>query len=247
MSFYTTVSCYREGPQPPSITGDDLVNFCQQIIDTDFTKPDTSWWLRLKYGRAIDQDDLSTHREEQISQKISVMKKYDWDVDNLGIPPAEAMQLLQHPPRKRWSLRGDRSRQPIYRALIKFGDLRDEYTTTIQHQLAGNALFLGELFLRINVIKIADPDEGNRFEVGWMALEVGGNGYPFPWSYEETMQRIREHPQLTALRELCRSFWPASERPVASEIIEARRLMGRFWSEPLDVPYDWHWVIQGCV
>jgi len=253
MGFYTTASCYRAGPHPPVITGADLSTFCRQVEEMDIIDPDMPWAVRLKYGRAIDQDDRSTYRERKVSKHSVEMLHYVWDVEELRVTAAEALDMLQQPPARQsyGELIGQVRRKPaspnIYRASIDMSFLRDEFTTTINHELEGNCLYFNDLYFSIDVVIIRDADTMYEFEVGWMALKIGGNGYPFPWTYEETLQRIREHPQLSALRGTCRSLWPASDQAVSSEAIEARKMMGKFWAEPLDAPYDWYWVIQGVV
>jgi hypothetical protein len=237
MGFYTTVSCYRAGPHPPNVSGADLADFCRRVLEMDILKRDGTWDLRLKYGRAIDQDDQPTFREEQINQVLTAVVPFNWDVREDRLTPAKVLQLLAHPP----------VAPNIYRAMIGMSSLRDEFTTTINHELEGNYLFLGDLSFSIDVIEIRDRETMKSFEVGWMALKVGGNGYPFPWTYEETLQRIRVHPQLRELRDICRTVWPASNQAVDPRVIKTRKQMGKYWAEPLDAPYDWYWVIQGVV
>jgi hypothetical protein len=252
MGFYTVASCYRAGPHPPIVTGADLANFCRQVRAMDILRPDWHWVVNLKYGSRIDQDDKSTYCEDQVTSTLSVVTDYHWDVDHSDLTPPVALELLETPPRipalkaLGGCLLGKGVPSKIYRASLRFGLLREELTSTIQHELEGNCLYLSEVGLRIDVIEIANDDDMYTFQVGWMSVDVGGNGYPYPWTYEETLQRVREHPQLGALRDLCRTLWPASESPVPPELVQARQEMGKYWAEPLDAPYDWYWVIQGC-
>jgi hypothetical protein len=252
MGFETDAFCYRAGPKPPIITGPDLSAFCRRVEAIGIIGPDYPWSIKLKYGQSIDQDDRSMYQEKVVAPGIFALEPPAWDVV-VQLPPRKALALLDHPPastrRRWWALFNKPSRPPypIYRANLYLGVLKDEYCTTIQHELQQNYLSLGEISFSIGVKTICDANAGTVFEVGWMALHVSGPGYPFPWTYEETLQRIHDHPQLQALRELCREMWPAAKVPVDAELCDARRQMGKFWQGPVDAPHDWYWVIQGCV
>lgn len=110
MGFYTVASCYRSGPHPPIVTGADLADFCQCVMDMDIIQTDALWGCDLKYGQSIDQDDRSTYCEEQISAHSFLMLDYDWDVSESWITSAETMRLLQQP-----------CPSNIYRARINLG------------------------------------------------------------------------------------------------------------------------------
>ncbi len=94
------------------------------------------------------------------------------------------------------------------------------------------------------MVELNDPQEHGIYQVGFMGFSVHGSGYLFPWTYAETLAKLRNHPVLSPIRDLCRTLWPATSTVPRKEIIEGRRTMGKLWAEPLDAPLDWYWAIN---
>lgn len=116
--------------------------------------------------------------------------------------------------------------------------------TPICHQLEGNFLNLSDLGFIIDLVELNDPQEYDTFQVGWIYFSISGQGYLFPWTYEETLAKLRAHPVLQQVRDICREMWPATTQPPRPGIISDRPKMGKLWSEPQDAPYDWYWAIN---
>jgi len=253
MSAFTAAVCYRAGGEPPVVTAGDLAVFVERILALDIL----AWErmdVRLKFGRAIDQDDHNTTPEEQVGQNTWLMLDYDWHVKANRLPHAEALELLRHPPASRTVERTRKLFGPkvvietfdphIYRARLSFGMLKEPIYRDLCHKLEGNYLNLTDLTFSIDVVELIDPEEGGIFQVGWMDFSISGSGYLFPWSYAETMEKLRAHRELGLIRDFCRELWSASTQPVRPELVKGREQMGKLWSEPYDAPYDWYWAIN---
>jgi len=263
MSAYTSAECYRAGDEPPIITTHDLTVFVERILALDILQWDFMG-VQLKFGQAIDQDERSAYEMEEIRECISMLANFDWDVDEMRISHSEALALLRNPP---WSRLIKRERRHlldfwpetvtetldphICRASLMFGTMKEEVYAPICHELEDNFLNLSELDFSIDPVELNDPEEYNAFpekydvfQVGWMAFSVNGSGYLFPWTYEETLEKLRAHPVLGQIRDICREMWPATTQPPHPEVIRDRPKMGKLWAEPQDAPFDWYWAIN---
>ncbi len=186
------------------------------------------------------------------------MLDYDWDVCEYRLPHADALALLRQPPTSR---QVERTRKHlldlfgprmvteqlglhIYRAGLSFGLLTEAAYNPICHQEQNNFLNLCDLSFSIDLVEISDPQEPGIYQVGWMDFSVHGPGYLFPWTYEETLAKLRAHPDLGRICDICREMWPATPAPPEPDIIARRPQMGKLWAEPVDAPYDWYWAID---
>lgn len=258
MGFYTVAQCYRAGSDVPIVRAADLARFTERIIALDILQDD-SMHVQLQFGQGIDQDDKSTYIEKQITRGLYEVLNYDWHVDKDRLPSADAVALLENPPTSRvvpykkkhaLDLFGPKEEietlgPNIYRANLSFGTMKEEIYQSISHQLSGNYLYLSDISFNIEIVEMLNDEDCYRFEVGWMSFSVHGNGYMFPWTYEETLAKLREHPVLNQIRAICQEMWPASTTPPNPELIAARSEMGKRWAEPLDAPLDWYWTING--
>ena len=257
MGAYTSAMCYRAGGAPPIVRSTDLAHFAKRILAMDIFEWD---WMdvSLKFGQAIDQDQRTTHEEEQVSDYTFLMLDYDWHVEEHRMKHADALALLQNPPSSRevpyqkshvLDVFGPKSTTEvfgphIYRASLSFGMLKEDCYNEISHTLQGNFLHLNELSFHIDMTEITDPQEPDIYQIGWIELSIHGSGYLFPWTYEEALARIRRQHALSQIRNICREMWPATTNPPSHKAIEARRRMGKLWAEPLDAPFDWYWAIH---
>jgi len=259
MGFYTEAHCYRAGSDVPIVRSADLARFTERIIALDILQYN-SMRVRLQFGQSIDQDFKLTYLEEEISPGIyEEVINYDWHVDRDRLPFSDALALLENPPTSRTvpytkkyllDLFGPKEEietfgPNIYRANLSFGTLKEEVYQSISHQLSGNYLYLSELSFQIEIVELLNDEDCYLFAVGWMNFSVHGNGYMFPWTYEETLAKLREHPVLNQIRAICQEMWPASTTPPDPELLAARAEMGKRWAEPIEAPLDWYWTING--
>ena len=257
MGSYTSAICYRAGGFPPMVLATDLARFTECILALGILDGD-QMDIQLKFGKAIDQDDKSTHEEEQVSQFTRLMLEYDWHINEHNLKHADAVALLTHPPTSREVPRKhhilpqlssaktqiETFRQHIYRARFYYGMLKEEVYRDICHESESNYLQLTDLSFTIDLVELNDPQESGIFQVGWMEFSVHGNGYLFPWSYESTLEILRHHPALQQVLAICREMWPATPTPPRRDHIANRARMGKLWAEPVDAPFDWYWAIN---
>ena len=254
MGTSTTAYCFRSGGEPPVVKPADLARFIERILELDIL----TWGnlgVQIKFGKKIDQDDKTTYEEEQVGNNSFLMLDYRWDINEERMLYSDALSLLGNSPKlkniilkpklfylKLKTLTKQLSSN-IYRATITFNEMKESVWKSLSHQEQRNYLYLSDFSFHITIIEVANPQEEGIYQVGWMAFSVHGNGYLFPWTYEETLEKLRQHPVLNQIRDICRAMWPASATSPGKEIIDNRIKMGKLWSEPVDAPDDWYWSI----
>jgi hypothetical protein len=163
---------------------------------------------------------------------------FPWDFSEYSLPRAEALRVLRDGP-------AQRSGPSIYRAFIDFGLMREDIIWSISRDReATDGPIFDSLAFSIEPVILNDPQEDEQFQVGWLSFAVHGPGYLFPYTYEESIARLRAQPALVEVREICRSMWPASTSPVPDAVLDGRRQMGKLWADPVDAPWDWYWAIN---
>jgi hypothetical protein len=254
MSTYTTAYCYRSGGEPQIVKPADLARFIERILALDILTWD-NLGIQIKFGEKIDQDDRTTYEEEQVGNNSYLLLDYDWDINEERLSYSGALSLLGNPLKYKEIIEKPKlfflkpktiqKKLPenIYRASISFNEMKESVWKNLSHQEQGNYLYLSDFSFDITIIEVADPQEAEVYQTGWMAFSVHGNGYLFPWTYEDTLIKLRQHPVLNQIRDICREMWPASTTPPDKEIIASRMKMGKLWSESADAPDDWYWTI----
>lgn len=258
MSAFTSAKCYRAGGEPPVITAPELALFVERVLALDILQS-SNMIIELKFGQAIDQDDIDTMPMQKVSPLMTLMLKYGWDIEQFNIPTTKTLEILLHPSASHEVKRKRKHRRDsigakrisktfapnIYRAYLDFGSLKKEVYNPICHgPEEENPLWLSELAFSIDMVELNDPEESEAFQVGYLCFSVSGHGYLFPWTYEETLEKLRANLQLQQVREICRAMWPAKTTPPSPEIMEGRRRMGKLWAEPVDASFDWYWAIN---
>jgi hypothetical protein len=136
----------------------------------------------------------------------------------------------------------------IYRAAIDLGcatpDIcklltRDKCADNeLELHLDGWALEIGPVFSSF----LGSEDD---FFVGWVSLSISGNGYLFPWTFAELVQRAESNAGIRKVRDLCRKTWPVDSKPPNLREKKIRRRMGDRWPySRIDLPWDWFWGIE---
>ena len=233
MSAYTSAECYRAGGYPPVIKAADLTTFVERVQVLGILQSETMD-IMLKFGQAIDQDDRSAWEMVQVTECISMLADFAWDIEERQLSGMQAQELLRTLP----------DTENIYRVHLSFGMLRDDIRAQLSRvEDEQNFLELDHLSFTINPILLNDPQEDDIFHVGWLSFSVSGYGCLLSGEYEEMIAKLRASDALHALRNICREMWPATDVFI-SEDIEVRMQMGKLWAEAPDAPFDWYWAIN---
>ncbi|HEY2784290.1 MAG TPA: hypothetical protein VGJ05_04870, partial [Fimbriiglobus sp.] len=172
MSFYTHFLCYRAGPAPGRITGNDLTRFIRQFVRLGVTS-ETGGYAQIKYGDRADGDDQPTSfLVPTDTPGISKWEEMEWDFQ----PAGEFEPLCEELARK------DR---PIYRASVNLGLVTEAmFAHFFRPPWPENevALCLDRWSFAVEPIRCRTLDSEDEQPVGWMALRFHGRGYLYPWS-----------------------------------------------------------------
>ncbi|WP_165068796.1 hypothetical protein [Paludisphaera rhizosphaerae] len=251
MSFQTSLLLYR--PQPPrDLTAAKLAGFVREFAALGLSEPDFLSF-KIKFGKSVAQDSRPTAWDEPVPGTrgcISTWREIEYDAEDSGIPDlarlADALDALPAKPIYRaWVSLGDPTR-PVYEALWR------EPSEENDQQLGFN---LG-WSLTAGPIECCEIASDGPFQIGWLAVSLSGQGYPYPWTYRDLIARAEAVPGVPALLDLCRRAWPldpprfpllhlrdSSRAP--RHIVQLRKSMGDLWPyDDLGEPWDWCWGIS---
>ena len=189
------------------------------------------------FGDAIDQDHKpSIIVEESHHPGIYTMAEIDWDVNLSDNPTIEEMIDC---------LASDQ--RLIYRASISLGIPIDDVLEPITRVDSPE----NEIDFTPNSLSIAvGPIEcfslgSDPLSVGWISLDLCGDGYLFPWTLRDVFERISASSVIRRLTDVCRSFWPVPAELPSPELVELRRQFHEVWPyDQFDKSLDWYWGLQ---
>lgn len=236
MSYFTSLTYYRPCV-PPVVTADALSRFMAAICDTKLLTDDGFRWLKVKFGRAIDQDDLGTTRKKVTVPGVSVVQEIDWDIELSDDPDHREMIAVLAAREHR-----------VYRAAISFGmPVEDVLRPITRENSPENEVNDCPDALSINIGPVACFDLGTDqpLHVGWMRMDLSGGGYLFPWTFRDAVGRLQRSREIQRLTEVCQSFWPVRPDPPERHIIRLRREFRDLWPhDEFDRPWDWYWGLR---
>lgn len=235
MSFYTALMFYRPTP-PPMVSGRGLAEFVRAFARLGLSQNEGPMTASLKFGEAIDQDEKPASWFEPLIPGIGETQEIEWDVEESCGSLANMAQLLS-----------DHDR-PIYRGYLGLGKATDDVSDHLKR--VGSPENETDLVpdawsLEIGLIESVALNLQEALVVGWISVAISGNGYLYPWSFRELVERAERHPSIRRLMQLCRETWPVlPEAPTAQEI-EKREQMGDLWPYGRhDLPWDWYWGLH---
>jgi hypothetical protein len=234
MGFYTSLIFYRPRPAP-LVNGPSLAAFVRRFFELDVAQSRCALTQQFACGERIDQDDSPLDVTEPTEvEGIYISREREWDVNEDAHPRDELPKLL------------DSLDQNMYRAYCSLGSS----VRSIREQLGRiDSPENDEDFVPDSWSFMIGPitsGEDGEFMIAWMALSLSGNGYLYPWTMRDVLQRIERIPAMQRVMSLCRETWPVEPEKPAKRIIEARKAMGKYWPyERADLPWDWFWGYQG--
>jgi hypothetical protein len=235
MSFFTSLIYYNPG-SPPAIKTGDICRFIDRVLKLRITSSTGAFALKVKFGHSIDQDDLGTTWEEESAPGVAIVREIDWDI------AASRLDSLQ----EIVSFLPSNDRH-IYRAYVEFGAPSNEVTNPITRaSSAENQVGFSPdtLSLSIGPINICTLSSESPVNVGWLAVEISGPGYLYPWTLREMVRRLEGSPKIRQLMNACRSTWPVKATNVDKDTIDARQACADVWPyEDFEKPWDWYWGV----
>jgi len=236
MSFFTSLTYYRPC-EPPTITANDLARFIKEIHDAGVLTDRGLYWLYVRFGESIDQDESPASSAEDADSQMSIMSQIEWDLD---LSCADGISEIID------SLSGDNRR--VYRARIALGapvvTVLKPITRTDSPE--NECDFCPDsISIEVGPIEIYKLGCDFRAFVGWIGISLSGYGYLFPWTFRDVLDRIERSPEIQRIAGLCRSFWPVPLRPIEDRIITVRKELGQLWPyENFARDWDWYWGVQ---
>jgi len=236
MSFFTTIHFYRPGPALVISTA-QLADFMERVAETGITTCEPSS-LHLKYGKCIDKDMKPSYWWEPVNETgvISFGRSVRWNIDRYDLDFQSSLSILRN---------HDKS---VYRALIDVGALADHIIAALSRDPGPEnerGLYPDSLSIELGPTTISDPNEEPEYLVGWMSINLSGNGYLFPWTHRDLIIRLNACHEVQRLMSLCRETWPVEPLIPSPDVIALRKEMGELWGgDDYDAPADWRWGIQ---
>jgi hypothetical protein len=246
MASSASLFCYRP-KEPPAITGRDLAGFVEQFARLGIHKPESEEIkYQVKFGRAIDQNDKPTFWEKLVhrgkaSAEVFEMHEIKWDIEEqFSALDDMASSLAKH-------------NKKIYRAYLSLGwpiaNVTDDLKRVNSPENT-NDFIPDQWGMEIGPVETAsfsEPEEtvGSSVQVGWISVSISGNGYLFPWSFTELVQRAERNPGMRKLMQLCKSTWPVPPAKVEARVVKLRKQLGKLWPYAQhDLPWDWYWGLH---
>ncbi len=237
MGFYSTLIFYR----PASlelVTGQILANFIEKFFALGLSRySGRQGVLQIKFGKFVDQDMRpSSWIAPTNTPRVGIIKEIDWDIDQYNEPLIEL-------PKKLYPLQ-----QPIYRAYMSLGGaMQDELAILHRTGSPQNDEDYVPDSWSLQIGPIETGKDGD-FTVGWIAVGLGGNGYLFPWTLPELVERAETIAGIQSLMKLCRETWSVDASTPSASIRSGRIELGNYWPyETFDLPMDWYWGLQGLL
>jgi hypothetical protein len=236
MSFYTGLVYYRPRV-PPAMTSIDLAGFVAQLRDAGVVADERSGTLQIKFGNAIDQDELGTSCDEEIGPGIFSMGEIEWDIDlPFGTKLAATIDALTADERK------------IYRAHVCLGAAVPEITEPITRTNSPENDYdfcPTDLSIEVGPIELYTLSSEVAAFAGWIGVRLSGSGYLYPWTFRDVVERLDATPGVAHLTEICRSTWPIDPDPPEPAVVDVRDEIGTLWPyDDLARPWNWYWGIQ---
>ncbi|HEY4310256.1 MAG TPA: hypothetical protein VGN12_12470 [Pirellulales bacterium] len=231
MGFYTSLTYYRPRPAP-IVTPRELRLFFLDLLETGVLAREGRANFEIKFGSAIDRDDRPSSWLEPINSVISTVKDIAWDWTHEADDIVSMVEAL-----------GDESR-PIHRAFISLGPATDDLCKQLSRigSPENDEDFVPDSWsMEFGPIMLEDPAAGVEYHIGWMGISFGGNGYIFPWTTAEVLDRIERSTELNKVAAVCQWYWPVPGKKPSFWTRRMRRRLGKLWPYgEVNKPWDWY-------
>jgi hypothetical protein len=235
VSFFTTLHFYRPTP-PPVVTGESLVNFVEAFRRLGVSTDDGPLTVDVKFGSRIDQDQKQSLWEEPLGEGVAVIKDLEWDLTVKCQSLHQVSDALA------------KQKETVYRAFVQLGSTTEEVYNSLERKNSPENevdLAVDSWSLEIGPITSSSLVCDDEFFVGWMSVNISGNGYLFPWTLAELIRRAEGNSRIRQVMELCKATWPVDPKPPDQEQKEMRQRMSDLWPyADIGLPWDWYWGVN---
>jgi len=227
MGFYSSLMYYRPS-EPFLATGESLARFVRafHVLGVSKCGPDRIGSLLVWCGVPADAlEDEPDPLDEFVEWNIEAH-----EVPLLEIP--DRLSALDQPVRRAFVDLGSVGARSDFDALRRVGSPENDEDFLPD----GWSLRLGP---------IATGRDGS-YLVGFVAVNLSGNGYPYPWTPRDLVRRAERIESVQRVKRLCEETWPGEPIAPSAEAQAARRALGKYWPyENVDRPLDWTWGFTG--
>ncbi len=225
MGFYSSLMYYRPS-EPFLTTGETLVQFVRAFHALGVADCSRAGSLSVWYGvPAYALEDEPDPLDEEVEWSIE-----EYEVPFLDIP--DRLSALD---------------QPVRRANVALGSVVTPSDLDPLRRVGSpenDEDFLPDSWT-VRLGPIATGRDGN-YLVGSVAVNLSGNGYPYPWTPRDLVRRAETIESVQRVMSLCEETWPGEPIAPSTQAQAARRALGKYWPyENVDRPLDWTWGFAG--
>jgi hypothetical protein len=113
------------------------------------------------------------------------VSKSDWDAEYSPKSSVESLSYLR-----------SHGSKTVHRALINFGAVTDDALARLQREPGPEneiGLYPYDVGLQIGPVEVEpDSDDEGLVQIGWATITISGNGYCYPWTHQELIDRCLE-------------------------------------------------------
>jgi hypothetical protein len=236
MGFFTSLTYYRPG-RPPTVTGRSFARFLGRIIETNLVEPCGLIGLKIKFGKAIDQNRRDAHWSQAIGLGLSESREIEWDAT---VPASRGFAGLINEIAD--------NDDPIYRAYASLGNLVEavrEPITILPPVKDAMGYWPDGLSISLGPVRPSGLQTGGGWLAGWIEMSFSGNGYLYPSTLSKLVTRAIDSPEITRLCEICRTSWPVpSHRPSIVAVMRRKKFKSLWPYDNFRKSYDWYWSVH---
>ncbi len=243
MAFWTSVNLYNPMGRPPRVTTQTLAQFLRSFAALDVAEA-RGVGVEVMLGDRIDVDRRDMYIEVNESKGgviFTRLKQRDCDLDVRAddfVGAAAALEGLSRP---------GGGPASIYRAHVRLGELTPDLQRRL-HEPSDQNQFTARpdgWSFDVGPIRAAVMDADRARMLGWMALSIHGQGYPWPRTHREFLEAVTSQPEVQAVQTLVRETWPIPSRRPGPRRRARRRMLQEegLWFDQLEAPLRWSWCV----
>lgn len=234
MGFSACISFALTEPGPGTVRLSEIARLIRAVEETGLFQPTSRMKLECRFGDRYDHDIDSIMELVAERPHLPTLLTPQWmpmDIKEHGTPGAIASRFIAD----------DRS---VYRASIEFGSFPIELCRqwTIEDPTSRHYFRPQSLEFSVDPWTGESDEQNANVVLGYLALDVHGDGNFFPRTAKDYIDSIASHPAIATISRACAEIWPASSRPATDELTEIRSTMRKLWPHPLDLSTGWHWI-----
>lgn len=229
------------------MTGDQLLQWIKLIQATGLIDPASRITLEIDYGKRIDRrhktdNDLRPvyppwwKRLFSFHQSYAVVSEMVFHEHDFELEVESFDELIS---------RFNGGSRSIQRAHVMFWGLNEEVASRLEalkSEENPNTFRPFHCSLAVSPIRLSSLAWDTSYTVGYVSLDIFGDGYFWPESFKSWIIRCSAEPAVQAACEACKRVWPRENESPDEQIISIRKNVENFWPyDDLYTPNDWAW------